>query len=148
MSELCDSKYFLSLKSYGDTWGKIQRALAIWSGFGMTLTGVQTCGDYMFSGHTVVITMLNFFVTECKLFFGLLWLSCFLRIREAKTLINVSPVSVVGAVNEISRLCQISSAPSQIICQALSSVSSSVLTKTRRTEHMNSLYSLYTDYKL
>uniref|UniRef100_A0A3P9QEB1 Sphingomyelin synthase-related protein 1 n=1 Tax=Poecilia reticulata TaxID=8081 RepID=A0A3P9QEB1_POERE len=50
--------------SYGDTWGKIWRALAIWSGFGMTLTGVQTCGDYMFSGHTVVITMLNFFVTE------------------------------------------------------------------------------------
>lgn len=54
------------LQSYGDTFGKIQRALAIWSGFGMTLTGVQTCGDYMFSGHTVVITMLNFFVTECE----------------------------------------------------------------------------------
>ncbi|XP_034465517.1 sphingomyelin synthase-related protein 1-like [Hippoglossus hippoglossus] len=51
-------------KTYGDTWEKIQRAFAIWSGFGMTLTGVQTCGDYMFSGHTVVITMLNFFVTE------------------------------------------------------------------------------------
>lgn len=51
-------------KTYGNSWGKIQRALAIWSGFGMTLTGVQTCGDYMFSGHTVVITMLNFFVTE------------------------------------------------------------------------------------
>lgn len=50
-------------------WGKIQRALTIWSGFGMTLTGVQTCGDYMFSGHTVVITLLNFFVTECKCFF-------------------------------------------------------------------------------
>lgn len=51
-------------KTYGDTWGKIERALTIWTGFGMTLTGVQTCGDYMFSGHTVVITMLNFFVTE------------------------------------------------------------------------------------
>ncbi|XP_028324641.1 sphingomyelin synthase-related protein 1-like [Gouania willdenowi] len=51
-------------KTYGDAWEKIQRALAIWSGFGMTLTGVQTCGDYMFSGHTVVITLLNFFVTE------------------------------------------------------------------------------------
>ncbi|XP_067828678.1 sphingomyelin synthase-related protein 1 isoform X1 [Heptranchias perlo] len=51
-------------KLYGDMWAKFQRALAIWSGFGMTLTGVHTCGDYMFSGHTVVITMLNFFVTE------------------------------------------------------------------------------------
>lgn len=51
-------------KTYSDTWGKVQRAMAIWSGFGMTLTGVQTCGDYMFSGHTVVITLLNFFVTE------------------------------------------------------------------------------------
>ncbi|XP_031439199.1 sphingomyelin synthase-related protein 1 [Clupea harengus] len=47
-----------------DNWGKIQRALTIWSGMGMTLTGVHTCGDYMFSGHTVVLTMLNFFITE------------------------------------------------------------------------------------
>lgn len=51
-------------ETYDGAWGKIQRALAIWTGFGMTLTGVHTCGDYMFSGHTVVITMLNFFVTE------------------------------------------------------------------------------------
>ncbi|NXU62684.1 SAMD8 protein, partial [Horornis vulcanius] len=49
---------------YGNVWAKLQRAFAIWSGFGMTLTGVHTCGDYMFSGHTVVLTMLNFFVTE------------------------------------------------------------------------------------
>ncbi|KAK5853938.1 hypothetical protein PBY51_015049 [Eleginops maclovinus] len=53
-----------SSKTYADTWGKMQRALMIWSGFGMTLTGVQTCGDYMFSGHTVILTLLNFFVTE------------------------------------------------------------------------------------
>ncbi|XP_052001743.1 sphingomyelin synthase-related protein 1-like isoform X2 [Xyrauchen texanus] len=51
-------------KMYGDIWTKVQRALDIWSGLGMSLTGVQTCGDYMFSGHTVVLTMLNFFVTE------------------------------------------------------------------------------------
>ena len=54
------------VQMYGDMWAKLQRAVAIWSGFGMTLTGVHTCGDYMFSGHTVVLTMLNFFVTECK----------------------------------------------------------------------------------
>ncbi|XP_056655539.1 sphingomyelin synthase-related protein 1 isoform X2 [Monodelphis domestica] len=51
-------------KLYGTVWEKLHRAFAIWSGFGMTLTGVHTCGDYMFSGHTVVLTMLNFFVTE------------------------------------------------------------------------------------
>lgn len=54
------------LQVYGDAWAKVQRALDIWSGLGMSLTGVQTCGDYMFSGHTVVLTMLNFFVTECE----------------------------------------------------------------------------------
>ena len=36
-------------------------------GFGMALQGVRSCGDYMFSGHTCVVTMLNFFVTECKI---------------------------------------------------------------------------------
>lgn len=58
--------FLLYIQMYGDMWAKLQRAIAIWSGFGMTLTGVHTCGDYMFSGHTVVLTMLNFFVTECK----------------------------------------------------------------------------------
>lgn len=43
---------------------RLERAATIWFGMGMTLQGVRTCGDYMFSGHTTVITLLNFFITE------------------------------------------------------------------------------------
>ncbi|XP_077999485.1 sphingomyelin synthase-related protein 1-like [Glandiceps talaboti] len=51
-------------KIYDDLWSKLIRTLEICIGMGMSLTGVNTCGDYMFSGHTVVVTTLNFFITE------------------------------------------------------------------------------------
>ncbi|XP_046551654.1 LOW QUALITY PROTEIN: sphingomyelin synthase-related protein 1-like [Haliotis rubra] len=51
-------------KTYGSFWTKLERAFEIWKGCGMTLQGVRTCGDYMFSGHTAIITLLNFFITE------------------------------------------------------------------------------------
>lgn len=50
---------------------RINRAYVIWSGLGMTIQGVRTCGDYMFSGHTVALTLLNFFITECKWTLGI-----------------------------------------------------------------------------
>ncbi|KAA0189122.1 Sphingomyelin synthetase [Fasciolopsis buskii] len=43
---------------------RFERFLDIWLGFGMSIRGIQTCGDYMFSGHTTMLTLLNFFVTE------------------------------------------------------------------------------------
>ena len=51
---------------YGDLYSRVLRAFDIWRGFGMSLQGVKSCGDYMFSGHTSIITILNFLITECK----------------------------------------------------------------------------------
>jgi len=50
---------------YGTFTQRFKRALQIFFGMGMSLSGVRTCGDYMFSGHTSVVTLLNFLVTEC-----------------------------------------------------------------------------------
>lgn len=51
-------------RSYGAWQDKIRTAFLIWLGGGMSIQGVRTCGDYMFSGHTVALTLLNFFITE------------------------------------------------------------------------------------
>ncbi len=54
-----------SARPYGDLKAKLRQAFRIWFGMGLSLRGVRSCGDYMFSGHTVALTMLNHFVTEC-----------------------------------------------------------------------------------
>merc|ERR1719447_994359 len=51
-------------RPYGNWANRLRNAYIIWSGAGMSLQGVRTCGDYMFSGHTVSLTLLNFFITE------------------------------------------------------------------------------------
>uniref|UniRef100_A0A0N4Z0U5 SAM domain-containing protein n=1 Tax=Parastrongyloides trichosuri TaxID=131310 RepID=A0A0N4Z0U5_PARTI len=53
-----------SAKSYDTLADKLSQAFNIWSKFGMSIQGVRTCGDYMFSGHTTAITLLNLLITE------------------------------------------------------------------------------------
>jgi len=43
---------------------RLLRAWQITSGLGMSINGVRTCGDYMFSGHTIALTMLTFSIVE------------------------------------------------------------------------------------
>ncbi|CAK8671030.1 unnamed protein product [Clavelina lepadiformis] len=49
---------------YNSAWQRISRATEIVLGMGMTLTGVHSCGDYMFSGHTAYLTLFNHLITE------------------------------------------------------------------------------------
>lgn len=84
MPERCDNDFScfiyiivtsLVFQSFGNTEAKLQQALVIARGLGMSIQGVRTCGDYMFSGHTVVITVLNHFITECESHLNLVNLS-------------------------------------------------------------------------
>ncbi|XP_008487500.1 sphingomyelin synthase-related protein 1-like [Diaphorina citri] len=43
---------------------KLEEAFIIWKGAGLSIQGINTCGDYLFSGHTTAVTFLNFFITE------------------------------------------------------------------------------------
>ncbi|XP_074650215.1 sphingomyelin synthase-related protein 1-like [Tubulanus polymorphus] len=43
---------------------KIKKTFMMLKGFGMSINEVENCGDYMFSGHTVILTLLNFFIAE------------------------------------------------------------------------------------
>lgn len=46
-----------------------KRVLQLISGFGLSINGKHTyCGDYIFSGHTVVLVLCYLIIKECKSF--------------------------------------------------------------------------------
>ncbi|XP_040607713.1 phosphatidylcholine:ceramide cholinephosphotransferase 2 isoform X2 [Mesocricetus auratus] len=52
-------------KLNGDSQAKIQRILRLISGGGLSITGSHIlCGDFLFSGHTVVLTLTYLFIKE------------------------------------------------------------------------------------
>jgi hypothetical protein len=52
----CDVKVAASLEE------KLAYSWMLMKNLGMSINGVRTCGDYMFSGHTSMATLLNYFV--------------------------------------------------------------------------------------
>lgn len=47
-----------------------KRVLQLISGFGLSINGKHTyCGDYIYSGHTVVLVLSYLIIKECKYFF-------------------------------------------------------------------------------
>ncbi|XP_010639907.1 phosphatidylcholine:ceramide cholinephosphotransferase 2 [Fukomys damarensis] len=54
-------------KLNGDSQAKVQRILRLISGGGLSITGSHAlCGDFLFSGHTVTMTLLYLFIKECE----------------------------------------------------------------------------------
>ncbi|XP_058856397.1 phosphatidylcholine:ceramide cholinephosphotransferase 2-like isoform X2 [Acipenser ruthenus] len=53
-------------KLHGDFQAKLQRILRMISGGGLSITGSHIlCGDFLYSGHTVMLTLTYLFIKEC-----------------------------------------------------------------------------------
>ena len=54
-----------------------KRVLQLISGFGLSINGKHTyCGDYIYSGHTVVLVLSYLIIKECKYFFHHVEIMC------------------------------------------------------------------------
>lgn len=52
---------------YGDWESQMRRVMKMIAGGGLTITGSHNmCGDYLYSGHTVMLTLTYLFMKECE----------------------------------------------------------------------------------
>lgn len=49
-----------------DGWERLSRVVRFYAAIGLKSNGIKTCGDYVFSGHTVIMTLLVLSINECK----------------------------------------------------------------------------------
>lgn len=52
---------------HGDWESQMRRVMKMIAGGGLTITGSHNlCGDYLYSGHTVMLTLTYLFMKECE----------------------------------------------------------------------------------
>ena len=73
----------------------VRRVVKIMSGFGLSINGQHVyCGDFIFSGHTMILILAYLIITECKYIQSLLFQS--LKSRLFLITHFAIPTSVVG----------------------------------------------------
>ncbi|XP_027765756.1 phosphatidylcholine:ceramide cholinephosphotransferase 1-like [Empidonax traillii] len=56
-----------SPKLFGDWESHLRRIMKLIAGGGLSITGSHNmCGDYLYSGHTVILTLTYLFIKECE----------------------------------------------------------------------------------
>lgn len=52
---------------FGDWESHLRRIMKLIAGGGLSITGSHNmCGDYLYSGHTVILTLTYLFIKECE----------------------------------------------------------------------------------
>lgn len=63
----CNILYLCFFQLLGNWEAQARRIMKMIAGGGLSITGSHTmCGDYLYSGHTVMLTLTYLFIKECK----------------------------------------------------------------------------------
>lgn len=64
---VCVYMHLCFFQLLGDWEAQMRRVMKMIAGGGLSITGSHTmCGDYLYSGHTVMLTLTYLFIKECK----------------------------------------------------------------------------------
>lgn len=67
----------------------MRRIMKMIAGGGLSITGSHTmCGDYLYSGHTVMLTLTYLFIKECKFLF----VYARVKVRTCRKILSLSQI--------------------------------------------------------